>query len=136
MICFGKKFIAIGTGAAFALALFALMLSPAGAVEGYDSEHLTRITIIAGDKIAIGEEMEIYVWNERRFATVWIEDIVKRGNDLELHVTDAITNTYRFFEILADDPGLDGLPHFDPGRAALAPRPDEPPATIGELDMI
>lgn len=85
------------------------------AIDGYDNWHHTKITIVAGDKIAVGEDIGIYIWNKRRLAAVEIDNITQRGNDLELEVTEKKDGVHYFFEISADDPGIDSLPHFDPG---------------------
>lgn len=92
-----------------------LFCSSANAVDGYDHWNHTRISIIAGDKIAVGEDLGIYIWNIKQFAAVEIENLVVRGRDLEIEVTDRKSNKFYFFEIATDDPGLARLPEFDPG---------------------
>ena len=95
--------------------LTALMAAPAAAIDGYDHRNHTRITIVAGDRLAVGEDLGVYIWNEQRFVPVEVENIIQRGNDLEIEITDRKTNKYYFFEIASDDPGIDLLPEFDPG---------------------
>ncbi len=95
--------------------LIVLFAAPLYAVDGYDHFNNTRVTIIAGDRIAVGEDLGVYIWKEKKFRPVEIDNIVTRGGDLELEVIDRKHNKQFFFEIRADDPGLDLLTEFDPG---------------------
>lgn len=103
------------------------------AIDGYDHENHTRVTItdlVAGDSIKEGAEIGVFIWNRRKQTTVTIDSITKRGNDLELEVSDLLGNEYFFFDILADDPGLNELPHFNPGMpppVPMTPDPSVPP---------
>lgn len=85
------------------------------AVDGYDHYHHTRVTIVAGDRIAAGEDLGVYIWESKTFRPVEVLNLVRRGDDLELEVLDRKHNHHFFFEIRADDPGLDLLPEFSPG---------------------
>jgi hypothetical protein len=100
---------------ALCTALMGMFSSHAFALDGYDHINHTRITIVAGDSISIGEDIGIYNWETKQFRPVEVENIVKRGDDLEIEVHDRLHNTQTFFEIRADDPGVDSLPEFDPG---------------------
>ncbi|MBN1959278.1 MAG: DUF5334 family protein [Desulfuromonadales bacterium] len=105
----------------------------AGAIDGYDSEHSTKVTIIGlitGNSISVGEEIEVFIWNRNKKAAVTIESMTQRGNDLELQVTDLTANEYFSFEIMADDPGLNELPHFDPGMPPPVPIESSPGAEV------
>jgi hypothetical protein len=112
---FLTKHIRLSRLTAITLALLICAPFQAAAVDGYDQFNHTRISIIAGDKIAIGEDLGVYIWKEQRFAAVEVENVLQRGEDLEIEVTERKTNKYFFFEIASDDPGLSRLPEFDPG---------------------
>ena len=99
----------------FLLLILALSAKSVYAVDGYDTWNHTRISIIAGDRIAVGEDLGIYIWSEQRYAAVEVENIIRRGNELELEVTERKTNKYFYFEIATDDPEIATLPQFDPG---------------------
>lgn len=97
----------------FTACLFAA--SAAHAVDGYDHYNHTRVTIVAGDRIAVGEDLGVYIWKTKKFRPVEVLDLTTRGKDVELEVVDRKDNNIFFFEIRADDPGLDLLPEYDPG---------------------
>ena len=99
----------------FIMAVISCFASAALAVDGYDHFNNTRVTIVAGDRIAVGEDLGVYIWKDKKFRPVEVDNIVQRGDDLELEVIDRKNNKQFFFEIRSDDPGLDLLPEFDPG---------------------
>ena len=97
------------------IAMFSVFSLPALAVDGYDHYNHTRVTIVAGDRIAVGQDLGVYIWKTKKFRPVEVSNIITRGKDLELEVIDRKHNNQFFFEIRADDPGIDLLPEYDPG---------------------
>ena len=75
---------------------------PAAAIEGFDRMKHSRIVIVGGDRLAVGEYIDIYVSDKNQVYTVLIQNITPVGAELEIDSFDFVHGEHRIFEIPAN----------------------------------
>jgi len=72
--------------------------SEIAAWEGYDYESSSHIEIEKGNLVRPGRDIEVYEYGEG-YKTFEVQDINRRGSNVEVEVYDYETGEYRTFEM-------------------------------------